>query len=133
MDASKLIYYLDDDTDDLHFFVEMGESLGHKVVPFVNGSLMLKAMGKTPLPDIIFLDILMPVFKGEEILEVIKKADSWKHIPVVMISGTYPKGMAGKYLQSGASYLMKKPSGIEWRENLEHVLEIDWPNFRAYA
>ena len=48
------------------------------------------------MPDFIFLDIHMPVLNGEEILEIIKKSDDLKHIPVVMVSGAYPKNLGGK-------------------------------------
>jgi CheY-like chemotaxis protein len=134
MKPSQLIYYLDDDTDDLYFFKDVAESLGHNVSIFISGNIMLKALGKPEqVPDIIFLDIHMPVFNGEEILEVIKKSDSWKHIPVVMISGAYPKKLVRTYLEAGANYLMKKPMATDWKHSLEHVLNIDWNNFQAYS
>lgn len=134
MKASKLIYYLDDDTDDLYFFKDVAESLGHTVQIFINGSVMLQALErKNPLPDIIFLDIHMPVFNGEEILNVLKKDPNWKQIPVVMISGAYPKKLVRNYLEAGANYLMKKPTASEWRTSLAKVLEIDWATFQAYA
>ncbi len=134
MKASQLIYYLDDDTDDLYFFKDVAESLGHRVQIFINGSVMLQALGKkSQVPDVIFLDIHMPVFNGEEILNVLKKSDEWKHIPVVMISGAYPKKLVRNYLEAGANYLMKKPTAAEWKPSLEKVLEIDWKTFQAYA
>lgn len=134
MKTSKLVYYLDDDTDDLYFFKDVAESLGHRVQIYINGSVMLQALEKkNPLPDVIFLDIHMPVFNGEEILNVIKKSDYWKHIPVVMISGAYPKKLVRNYLEAGANYLMKKPTASEWKSTLAKVLEIDWSTFQAYA
>jgi len=133
MKAPQLIYYLDDDTDDLYFFKDVAESLGHKVQIFINGSVMLQALSRAPFPDVIFLDIHMPVFNGEEILNVIKKSEEWKHIPVVMISGAYPKKLVRSYLEAGANYLMKKPTASEWRNSLGKVLEIDWNSFQAYA
>ena len=134
MVTSQNIYYLDDDIDDLHFFKEAAESLGHSVSIFVNGKVMLETLGKKgPVPDIIFLDIHMPVFNGEEILHVLKKSDQWKHIPIVMISGAYPKKLVRQFLDAGANYLMKKPSITELKAALEEVLSIDWKKFRAYS
>ena len=134
MKDPQSIYYLDDDPDDLYFFKEVAENLGHSVSIFINGNVMLKALEKGNLPDIIFLDIMMPVFNGEEILDIIKKSDVWKEIPVVMISGTYPKSLVKRYLESGANYLMKKPSNLgDLKISLEHVLSIDWNNFQAYS
>lgn len=133
MKAPQLIYYLDDDIDDLYLFKEVAESLGHKVQIFINGNVMLHTLDKkNTLPDIIFLDIHMPVFNGEEILNVIKKAPAWKQIPVVMISAAYPKKLVKSYLEAGANYLMKKPVATEWKTALAKILEIDW-TAEAYA
>lgn len=134
MKAPQIIYYLDDDTDDLYFFKEIAEALGHEVTIYVSGHEMLRTLSKGKLPDIIFLDIRMPVFNGEQILDVIKKSEEWQHIPVVMISGAYPKSAVRQYLDSGANYLMKKPSDIaDLKSSLEQVLSIDWKNFQAYT
>lgn len=131
----KVIYYLDDDTDDLHFFKETAEELGHEVQIFVNGTVMLKTLSKSKqLPDMIFLDIIMPVFNGEQILDVIKKTPEWKTIPVVLISGAYSKGSVASYLDSGANYMMKKSIDFQdLRSKLKEVFGIDWANFRAYS
>lgn len=134
MKTSQTIYYLDDDTDDLFFFKEVAESLGHEVTLYVNGHEMLRTLSKGKHPDIIFLDIRMPVYDGEQILDIIKKSEHSKQIPVVMISGAYPKSAVRKYLDSGANYLMKKPIDInDLRTSLEQVLRIDWSTFQAFA
>ena len=133
MKASKSIFYRDDDIDDLYFFKEVAEGLGHDVSIYINGHEMLRALDKKPQPDIIFLDIHMPVLNGEEILNVLKKSDDYKHIPIVMISGAYPKKLVRHYLEAGANYLMKKPSFVDLKTSLEEVLKIDWNTFRAYA
>jgi CheY-like chemotaxis protein len=133
MKENQRIYYLDDDIDDLHIFQDVAEGLGHKVSIFISGNEMLRALNNDPLPDIIFLDIHMPVFNGEEILNVIKNNESWKQVPVVMISGAYPKKLVRYYLEVGANYLMKKPVYNDLKSSLAHVLSIDWTNFQAFA
>lgn len=134
MKANQQIFYLDDDIDDLYFFKEVAEGMGHTVTIFINGNEMLKALKKPEnQPDVIFLDIHMPVFNGEEILNILKKSDDTRHIPVVMISGAYPKKLVRHYLEAGANYLMKKPVITDLRATLEQVLDIDWKNFQAYA
>jgi CheY-like chemotaxis protein len=108
MKKAKSIYYLDDDFDDLGFFKEITEELGHTVNVFSDGRKMLLVLDiQAEKPDVIFLDIHMPVLNGEEILEIIKKSDDLKHIPVVMISGAYPKKLVKRCADLGVTCLLK--------------------------
>ena len=130
----QLIYYLDDDSDDLHIFKTAAESLGQRVLLFLDGHEMLQSLrNRDEKPDIIFLDVHMPILNGEEILNVIKKSHHLKHIPIVMISGAYPKKLVRHFLEAGANYLMKKPVGNELKNSLEQVLKSSWDNLQAIA
>lgn len=130
MKKSKLLFYLDDDTDDIAFFKDAADHLGHNVVSFMNGNELLYALKHEPKrPDIIFLDVHMPILNGEEILAILKKSEDYKDIPIVMISGAFPKKLVRDYLKIGADYLLKKPVGGGLREALAHVVGIDFNTF----
>jgi CheY-like chemotaxis protein len=130
MKNPKLLYYLDDDTDDIDFFKEAADALGQEVTTFMNGNELLYALRHEPKrPDIIFLDVHMPILNGEEILSILKKSEEYKGIPVVMISGAFPKKLVRDYLKNGADYLMKKPIGNGLKDALAHVLQIDFTTF----
>lgn len=125
MNASKIIFYLDDDSDDLYFFKNAAGSLGHQVVTFYKAETMLKKLRtQHKLPEIIFIDVHMPILNGEEILTHLKTASNFKHIPVVMISGAYPKKLVRQLLTFGADYLMKKTASTDLKPALENVLNI---------
>ena len=127
MKTSKLIYYLDDDNDDLNFFKEIAHDLGHEVATFTYGQEMLYALHHEAVkPDIIFLDIHMPILNGEEILNVIRKDHDFKYIPIVMISGAYPKKLVRSFLDAGANHMMKKTGFTDLRISLDHILKIDF-------
>ena len=124
MESSKKIYYLDDDMDDLGFFKEIGEELGFDVTLFLDGRLMLQTLAnEEDMPAIIILDIHMPVLNGEEILEIIRKDEKLKHIPIAMISGAYPKKLVKHYQDMGVNYLVKRNNFKEFKEAIELVLE----------
>ncbi|SCY51067.1 response regulator [Flavobacterium caeni] len=111
MKDPKLLFYLDDDRDDLTFFKDAAAQLGHLVTTYTNApDLMLDLNLAAEKPHAIFLDVHMPLVNGEEILAVLKQSNDWKNIPVVMISGAYPKKLVKQYTDSGADYLMKKRS-----------------------
>lgn len=126
MKKSKSIYYLDDDRDDLYIFQQVAQSLGHEVKTFINGHELLSSLiPPQKKPDVIFLDIHMPILRGEEILIILKSSEVWKHIPVVMISGAYPKKLIRYFTEVGANYLMKRPVMNDFKNALEEVLKID--------
>ena len=124
MKKIKSIYYLDDDQDDLGFFKEITEELGHDVKVFSYGRKMLLVLDiQAEKPDVIFLDIHMPVLNGQEILEIIKKSDNMQHIPVVMVSGAYPKKLLQYCADLGVSCLVKRHNFQEFKLNIEEVLK----------
>jgi len=132
MKKFQTIFYLDDDIDDLDYFKEIAEGLGHTVLTFMNGRDMLVELSmQITKPDIIFLDIHMPILNGEEILNIIKTTDDWKHIPVVMVSGAYPKKLAKNFMDVGVNYLMKKHHINDYRAELERVLTMDLQSTQA--
>lgn len=124
MKKKKTIYYLDDDHEDLDFFKEACEELGHAVKVFTDGRKMLLVLEiQAEKPDVIFLDIHMPVLNGEEILAIIKKSDDMKEIPVVMVSGAYPKKLLQYCADLGVSCLVKRHNFQEFKQNIDEVMK----------
>jgi len=60
------------------------------------------------IPDIILLDIMMPVMNGFEVLEQLKKDERTKNIPVILLTNLNQKDDIEKGLSMGANdYLIK--------------------------
>jgi CheY-like chemotaxis protein len=126
METSLSIYYLNNSYDDLDSFKYVAEQLGNKVSVFKGGYEMLQALRSQPkVPDMIFLDTHMPIINGEEVLQVLKKSREWKNIPVVIMSGAFPKKLARHFFQMGANYLMKKHHNSNYKNDIAQVLQID--------
>lgn len=74
-------------------------------------------------PDIILLDINIPIFNGHEVLRQIKASPSLKKIPVIMLTtSSNPKDINLAYENHSNSYV-KKPLNME--EFLEAILQIE--------
>ncbi|MCK5490623.1 MAG: response regulator [Candidatus Pacebacteria bacterium] len=59
-------------------------------------------------PDIILLDIVMPVMDGFDVLKIIKSSKEHKDIPVVMLTNLSQKESIEKGLKLGAkNYIVK--------------------------
>lgn len=72
-----------------------------------NGSEALEILAESPEIDIVLLDLEMPVMDGFETLQRIKTSDTYRNIPVIVI--TVDSGEVQKTLAMGADDFMTKP------------------------
>ena len=71
-----------------------------------NGLVALNLIDKT-MPDVVFLDVLMPEMDGLEVLQNIK--EKYPHIRVIMITGSPSVDNVQESIQGGASGFIVKP------------------------
>lgn len=75
-----------------------------------------------PLPDLILLDIKMPVVDGHEVLRRIKQIDVLKRIPTIVLSSSKEEGdLAVSYDNGANSYLVKPVSFDGFMEVVQHI------------
>lgn len=68
---------------------------------------------ETFTPDVILLDLIMPVKDGFTVLEELKKNDKWKNIPVLVASNLGQKEDIDKSMALGAAdYIVKSQMPI---------------------
>ena len=116
--SEKKILIVDDDPVTLKMLEKILLSAGYWVIKATNGKEALNIVDDY-LPNIIILDIVMPVMDGTETIEFLKKNPRTKDIPVIFLSSLITKqDEMGKYAKS-KSYLAKPIV----RENL--LKEID--------
>lgn len=128
-----IIFYTDDDLEDLDFFREIVDSLGEQydVVTQNNGEQLLHALeNPPPHPYLIFLDINMPGMNGLETLKKVRENDRLKLMPVVMISTSNDTAIIEKARLYGATYYLIKSGDFDKLKNsIKHVLSINWGSF----
>jgi two-component system, chemotaxis family, response regulator Rcp1 len=79
-----------------------------------------------PRPDIILLDLNMPRMDGREVLARIKKDDSLKTIPTVILTTSDSEGDIVKSYQLHANSYLCKPVQLTAFENLVKSLNDFW-------
>jgi CheY-like chemotaxis protein len=65
------------------------------------------------LPDIIFMDNLMPGMNGFNTSKAINEQPNWSHIPILMCSATEGPDSWPKAQQHGISGILSKPASVE--------------------
>ncbi len=73
-----------------------------------NGKEGLIAAAKEK-PDLIILDVTMPVMTGEEMLKRLKSSDTLKSIPVIMLTAESEQARVLEFAQMGVRDYMIKP------------------------
>lgn len=64
---------------------------------------------KTPLPDVVFMDISMPNIDGFEGLAEIRQREESQHLPVIMYSGDHSQDAKLRAKNEGATGYLRKP------------------------
>jgi CheY-like chemotaxis protein len=107
--------------DDQPFFTNMLrgalEQQGFRVLVANNGPDGLTS-AKQHVPDVILLDIEMPVMDGFVVCEQLRKDDAVKHIPIVILTATNNPKLNEKAFKAGADIVTLKVLSTERLVNM---------------
>lgn len=123
----------DDDDDYFLFSVALSET-GHKVLPkrAENGEALLEQL-KKEVPDIIFLDILMPRLDGHQCLKEIRQTKKYDSIPVIVYTSLKDVDSVEYCYREGSNlYVVKPDSFADLKMVLERVLSVNWKTTMYY-
>lgn len=84
---------------------------------------MRGAFSKVKRPDLILLDINMPIFNGHQVLQQLKADPSLKKIPVIMLTTSSDQKDIDKAYENYCNGYLKKP--LEVSEFLKAVQKIE--------
>lgn len=128
----RQVLFIDDDADDREVFCEAMTEIAPEIIcrAIGDGEAALESLmhPETTLPDLIFLDINMPLMNGWEFLSLLKQNDIYAHLPVIMYSTSSRKGEMEAAQQRGALGLIRKPDSYE---QLKTVLRTILPHIYA--
>jgi CheY-like chemotaxis protein len=84
------------------------EPFGHEVIVGGDGIEGMD-MAQRLRPDVIVLDLLMPIVNGHEVLEMLRKDHLTSHIPVLVITAVTQPEVHQRCLEEGARRVLTKP------------------------
>jgi serine phosphatase RsbU (regulator of sigma subunit) len=108
MEGTYKILIVDDEPFNIDYLEQELEDLGYTTISASNGQEALDLISSES-PDMILLDIMMPVMDGFEVLARLQSNDSWRHIPVVVISAMSDMESVTKGIEMGADDYLPKP------------------------
>ncbi|MEO8150684.1 MAG: response regulator [Bacteroidia bacterium] len=129
MNYAKKVLFVDDDADDQYLFKDALSELQNvpECIIANNGLDALEKIAWPPPPDIIFLDINMPVMDGFECLSILKRQDRYKDIPVIIYSTSSQPNDVERSKKLGASLFLTKPNNFTFLiEALNKILSFDF-------
>ena len=121
----------EDDEDDRLFFTDAFEELKINTIvnTLNNGRELLNYLEhpETILPNIIFLDLNMPILNGMECLKEIKQNNKFNDIAIAIYSTSASDQDVENTFVLGANIYIKKPSNFnELNKILSDVVIINW-------
>jgi CheY-like chemotaxis protein len=105
-----LVLVVDDDPDIRDMIGQALELEGWSVVGAANGEEALRVARRGPRPDVILLDLMMPVMNGWEFMDEQRRDSVLATIPVVLISGD--ERLTEKAARARVAGFLKKPMDL---------------------
>lgn len=116
MTLPKVVLFIDDDTDDQAIFGDATSLIDLSIQRLYasNGLEALKLLRQenAVVPDLIFLDINMPVMNGKECLVELKKMEALRYTPIIICSTSIYNTDQEQYQALGADFYLVKPNTL---------------------
>jgi DNA-binding response OmpR family regulator len=82
---------------------------GYAIAKAVDGHAAMAAFAGEVIPNLVVMDVMMPFHDGYELLSNLRSRESWKHVPVIMLTSMSREEDILKGLEMGATDYMIKP------------------------
>lgn len=106
----KRILVVEDNVDNRRILVYRLRRIGDfEIIEASNGEEALEIVQTDPPPDLVFMDLKMPVMDGWEATRRIRSLDLGRHIPIIALTAQAMAGDEQKALAAGCDDYLAKP------------------------
>jgi CheY-like chemotaxis protein len=107
--TSKRIVVIDDSKLVLAIATEALEGAGFEVLATDSGIEANQFIYSSRRPDLILIDVMMPLLNGDRKVRLLKERESSRHIPVILMSTKTREELEQLTRESGADGYIQKP------------------------
>lgn len=107
--ATKRIVVIDDSKLVLAIATKALEDAGYEVVATDSGIEANQHIYSSRRPDLILIDVMMPLLNGDRKVRLLKERASSRHIPVILMSTKSREELEQLTRESGADGYITKP------------------------
>jgi CheY-like chemotaxis protein len=93
------------------------EPAGHEVLLAEDGMRGV-AFAKRQKPDVIILDLMMPILDGHSVLEMLQREEATARIPVIVLTAVALEAARRQCLEEGATHVLTKPFDADKLSNV---------------
>ena len=109
----KKVLVVDDSPTERHVLVELLTRNGYQVITAESGEEGIEK-AKSELPDLVFMDVVMPGLNGDQATRTLTRNETTKHIPIIVCTSKGQETDKIWGLRQGAlDYLVKPVNGEE--------------------
>jgi two-component system, cell cycle response regulator DivK len=110
--VSKRILVIEDTEDNRRIFRDLLGPCGYELIEAVDGEQGV-AMAASERPDLILMDIQLPIIDGYEATRRIKADPTLRHIPIVAVTSYALSGDEAKSRAAGCDGYLAKPFSLQ--------------------
>ncbi|MDA0311787.1 MAG: response regulator [Gemmatimonadetes bacterium] len=99
---------------------------GKEGVAYLAGKPPFAYRHSHPFPNLILLDLIMPVVGGFRVLEWMAEADLIDKVPAIVLTSSVNPGDEEKALALGARAFHSKPADLDELGRIVHRLATEW-------
>lgn len=107
--ANKRLLIADDEDSNIYALRSYLETMNMDISVAANGEQVLAFLAGDNRPDVILLDMMMPVMDGYETLKALREMGYLDKIQVIAVTARAMKGDKEKCLEAGAWDYVSKP------------------------
>ena len=110
---SRKLLIIDDDSKNIFALKATLKAKGFESISAMSAQEGLDLLSKEPSIALVLMDMMMPEMDGYEAIQVIKKDEHLKNIPVIAVTAQAMMGDKEKCLAAGADSYISKPINVD--------------------